>query len=150
MALINMAGHLIRRLNQTSTTVFHQHIQQSNYDLTPVQFSAMHTLQNHPDIEQAQLASMIAYDRATIGGVIDRLEKKGYVSRVISSQDRRARQCRLTATGQRVIKEITPTVEALQDEILVGLNPTEREQFIRLAQKVIDQKTIDESEYDTK
>lgn len=142
MALIDMAGHLIRRLNQISTTVFHRHIQQSDHDLTPVQFSAMHTLKNNPDIEQAQLAAMIAYDRATIGGVIDRLEKKGYVSRVISKQDRRARQCRLTKTGLNVIKAISPAVEALQDEILVGLNSKEREQFIRLAQKVIAKEAL--------
>jgi MarR family transcriptional regulator, temperature-dependent positive regulator of motility len=137
VALLDMAGHLIRRLNQISTTVFHQRIQQSGYDLTPVQFAAMQALRSHPDIEQAQVAALIAYDRATIGGVIDRLEQKGYVSRVVSKQDRRARQCRLTSQGNTVIETIIPVVESLQQEILGGLNAKERQQFIALAQKAV-------------
>ena len=138
MALIDMAGHLIRRLNQLSTTVFHQRMQETGYDLTPVQFSAMHTLLNKPDIEQAQVAALIAYDRATIGGVIDRLEKKGYVSRIVSPQDRRARLCRLTEQGKRTVKEITPLVEALQRDILPGLSSREYDHFVKLARKVVE------------
>jgi DNA-binding MarR family transcriptional regulator len=132
-----MPGHLIRRLNQISTTIFHQRVQGAGYDLTPVQFSAMQTLLNKPDIEQAQIAALIAYDRATIGAVIDRLEKKGYVSRVVSKQDRRARQCRLTEQGKEVIDKITPVVEALQHDILAGLSRDERKQFMALSQKII-------------
>ncbi len=137
MVLFDMAGHLIRRLNQISTTTFHQRIQQAGYDLTPVQFAAMQTLVSNPDIEQAQIASLIAYDRATIGGVIDRLEQKGYISRIVSKHDRRARECRLTGKGESVIEEITPVVESLQQEVLEGLNAKERKQFIALAQKAI-------------
>ena len=137
MALFDMAGHLIRRLNQISTTIFHQRIQDAGYDLTPVQFAAMKTLRSNPDIEQAQIAALIAYDRATIGGVIDRLEQKGYISRIVSKRDRRARECRLTKKGKSVIEKIIPVVESLQQEILDGLNARERKQFITLAQKAV-------------
>ncbi len=137
MALVDMPGHLIRRMNQISTTIFHQRVQEAGYDLTPVQFSAMHALLDNPNIEQAQIAAMIAYDRATIGGVIDRLEKKGYVSRVVSKQDRRARQCQLTEQGKKVFDKVTPVVEALQQDILKGLSRDERNQLVALAQKVI-------------
>ena len=137
MALFDMAGHLIRRLNQISTTIFTTRIQQAGYDLTPVQFAAMQSLLSNPDIGQAQIASLIAYDRATIGGVIDRLEQKGYISRVVSTDDRRARKCRLTDQGIDVINRILPVVESLQQEILNGLSAHEREQFIALAQKAV-------------
>jgi DNA-binding MarR family transcriptional regulator len=137
LALTDMPGHLIRRLNQISTTVFQQRMQEAGFDLTPVQFSAMQVLQDKTDIEQAQIAALIAYDRATIGGVIDRLEKKGYVSRVVSKQDRRARLCRLTSQGREIIGKVMPIVEALQSEILNGLSQDEREQFIALARKSV-------------
>ena len=137
MDLTDMAGHLIRRLNQISTTVFHQNMQQAGYDLTPVQFAAMQTLASNPGVEQAQIAAMIAYDRATIGGVIDRLEQKDYVSRVVSKSDRRARECRLTSKGAKVFEIIHPLVESIQEDILNGLNARERKQFIALAQKAV-------------
>lgn len=137
MALFDMAGHLIRRLNQISTTIFHQRLQAAGYDLTPVQFAAMTALLKNPGIEQARIATLIAYDRATIGGVIDRLEHKGYLNRNISKRDRRARECRLSPQGIKLIEEVSPLVEALQQEILAGLDQNEYHQFIELAQKAV-------------
>ena len=139
MVLYDMAGHLIRRLNQISTTVFHQYVKQAGYDMTPVQFASMLVLQTNPDIEQAQISALIAYDRATIGGVIDRLEQKGYISRSVSSRDKRARECRLTPEGEKVIQQVTPVVESLQYQILNGLSEDEYRQFLALAQKAISQ-----------
>ena len=74
-------GHLIRRLHQISTNIFMLRVKEAGCDLTPVQFAAMQALKASPDIDQAQIASLIAYDRATIGGVLKRLEKKGYIKR---------------------------------------------------------------------
>ena len=41
MELLDMAGHLIRRLHQQSTQVFVQRTQAAGFDLTPVQFAAL-------------------------------------------------------------------------------------------------------------
>jgi DNA-binding MarR family transcriptional regulator len=132
-----MPGHLIRRLNQISTNVFSRHMQQIGFDLTPVQFAAMDAIATHPGIDQAGVAAKIAYDRATIGGVIDRLEQKGYVARNVASHDRRAREVQLTAKGAEIFDRILPQVTALQHDILPGLDPEERETFMQLARKAI-------------
>lgn len=132
-----MPGHLIRRLNQLSTHVFQTRLQQAGYDLTPVQFAAMDVLRATPGLDQASIAAQIAYDRATIGGVIDRLEQKGYVSRTISERDRRAREVTLTSHGRLVYDEVFPIVATLQDDILAGLDAPEKHTFLRLAEKAI-------------
>lgn len=137
MKALSMAGHLIRRLNQISTQVFTQRLQEAGHDLTPVQFAAMDAIGTQPGIDQARVAAAIAYDRATIGGVIDRLEQKGYVTRQVSKQDRRAREVRLTDTGEAVFAEVLPIVTALQAEILPGLDAEERAVFLALASKTI-------------
>ncbi|SDK23059.1 MarR family winged helix-turn-helix transcriptional regulator [Aliiruegeria lutimaris] len=132
-----MAGHLIRRLNQISTQVFSKHMHNAGLDLTPVQFAAMDAIITHPGIDQASVAALIAYDRATIGGVIDRLEHKGYVRREVSKRDRRAREVRVTGKGAEAFEQILPIVTALQDEVLNGLDETERETFLKLAHKAV-------------
>jgi DNA-binding MarR family transcriptional regulator len=132
-----MAGHLIRRLNQVSTHVFAKHLQESGFDLTPVQFAAMNAIASNPGIDQAGVAAKIAYDRATIGGVIDRLEHKAYVSRSVSKRDRRAREVRLTDKGQTVFNAVLPKVTALQDDILQALSDDERATFLALARKAL-------------
>lgn len=137
MKAYGMAGHLIRRLNQLSTQVFSKHMHEAGFDLTPVQFAAMDAIVTHPGIDQAGVAAKIAYDRATIGGVIDRLEQKGYVSRTVSKHDRRAREVRATDMGMRAFDDILPVVTALQVEVLGGLDAAERQTFLTLARKAI-------------
>lgn len=131
----NMAGHLIRRLNQISASVFQDRMKSLGLDLTSVQFAAMNAIRVNPGIDQASLAGLIAYDRATIGGVVDRLEAKGLVIRRTNERDRRAREVSLTEQGEELLAKITPTVRALQADILVGLNPDEQVQFLKLAEK---------------
>jgi DNA-binding MarR family transcriptional regulator len=137
MDSLEMAGHLIRRMHQQSTQVFLQRTQAAGFDLTPVQFAALDAIHAHPGTDQARVAELIAYDRATIGGVIDRLEHKGWVLRVVSERDRRARELSLTAEGRRVFAAVRPVVRGLQDEILQPLGRTERARFLALARRVV-------------
>lgn len=137
MSIIHsMPGHLIRRLNQISTGLFQDRMAEAGLDLTPVQFAALATLRDRPDVDQATLAGLIAHDRATIGGVLDRLQAKGLVDRRMDPADRRARLVRLTEAGAELLARALPLVERLQDEILAGLSPAERAVFVELAARV--------------
>lgn len=137
MDRIEMAGHLIRRLHQQSTQVFQAQTQAAGFDLTSVQFAALDAIAQQPGIDQASLAATISFDRATIGGVIDRLELKGLVQRVVSAQDRRARQLHLTPEGEHLLAASRPVVEAAQGEILAPLSKAERKAFLALARKAL-------------
>lgn len=139
MDSLDMAGHLIRRLHQQSTLVFVQRTQEAGFDLTPIQFAALDAISNQPGTDQATVAELIAYDRATIGGVIERLEQKGWVRRVVSERDRRARELSLTPEGQRILKALVPVVRGLQDEILLSLSDTDRARFLKLARQAVGQ-----------
>lgn len=137
MELFDLAGHLIRRMHQQSTQVFTQRTQAAGYDLTSVQFAALQAVHAYPGTDQARVAELIAYDRATIGGVIDRLVQKGWVHRVVSERDRRARELSLTDEGQRIYSALLPVVRDLQADILGALNDEERAHFLRLARQVV-------------
>ena len=137
MDRIEMAGHLIRRLHQRSTQIFQAQTQAAGFDLTSMQFAALYAIARQPGIDQASLAATISFDRATIGGVIDRLEHKGLVQRVVSAQDRRARLLHLTPEGEKLLAASRPVVEALQPEILAPLSAAERATFLALAHKAL-------------
>ncbi len=143
MEIETMPGHLIRRLHQIATHVFSAHAQREGYDLTPVQFAALDAINVNPGLDQARIAALIAYDRATIGGVVDRLEKKGLVERKISQRDRRAREVFLTDAGEKVISEVFPIVRAMQQDILRGLSQEEQETFLHLATKATKAHQVD-------
>lgn len=135
LEIYNMAGHLIRRLHQITSSVFYLRMQDHGLEITSVQFAALSAIKARPGIDQASLAGMIAYDRATITGVIDRLEAKGFVKRSVSERDRRLREINLTEAGRNVLIETIPTVRSLQNEILMGLTEEERKTFLALAHK---------------
>ncbi|MBV5291602.1 MAG: MarR family transcriptional regulator [Curvibacter lanceolatus] len=137
MNSLDMAGHLIRRLHQQSTQVFTQRTQAAGFDLTPVQFAALDAIQAHPATDQATVAELIAYDRATIGGVIDRMEQKGWVKRIVSERDRRARELSLSPEGERIHATLLPIVQELQNEILGPLTDDERNAFLALASRAV-------------
>lgn len=145
MKVQNMAGHLIRRLNQASTHIFAKRMQETGVDLTPVQFAAMDAIASFPGIDQAGVAARIAYDRATIGGVIDRLEQKGYVRRSVSTRDRRAREVHLTDQGLALFQDVLPLVEHMQGEMLEMLTGEERSAFLSLARKALGKVATDDA-----
>jgi DNA-binding MarR family transcriptional regulator len=131
-------GHLARRFQQIAVAIFHAEIEAAGHDLTPVQYAALSTIMTHPGIDQVTLAGLIAYDRTTITGVVDRLVQKGLLVRQANSKDRRARVLQITDQGRRILGEIEPAVEAAQRIMLRGLTTDEAEQFMRLLRKAID------------
>ncbi|MBO6560985.1 MAG: MarR family transcriptional regulator [Nisaea sp.] len=133
-----MIGHLIRRLNQISVSVFQDRMRAEGYDLTQVQYAAMAALAHHPGVDQATLAGLIAYDRATMGSVLERLVERGWVDRRVSERDRRARELFLTSEGTALIEAVSPMVREIQGLIVDGLDTREQAEFLRLAAKLAD------------
>lgn len=132
-----MPGHLIRRMQQMATQQFASHMRDAGFDITSVQFAALDAINARPGIDQAGLAALIAYDRATIGGVVDRLVAKGLVDRVVSQTDRRAREINLTEKGKAIYEELVGHVQQVQHKILGGLTAEECRQFTDLARKLL-------------
>jgi DNA-binding MarR family transcriptional regulator len=130
-------GHLARRFQQIAVAIFHAEVEAAGHDLTPVQYAALSTVATHPGLDQATLAGLIAYDRTTITGVVDRLAQKNLLVRQANSRDRRARVLQITDQGRRILREIEPAVEAAQRIMLRGLTTDEAEQFMRVLRKAI-------------
>lgn len=135
--LNEMPGHLARRFQQIAVGIFHAEVEAAGYDLTPVQYAALAMVRSRPGLDQATLAGLIAYDRTTITGVVDRLAQKGLLLRLASSRDRRAHALSVTAAGQKVLRGIEPAVQSAQHIMLSGLTPSEAEQFLQLLQKAL-------------
>jgi DNA-binding MarR family transcriptional regulator len=131
-------GHLARRFQQIAAAVFHAEMEDAGFDLTPVQYAALAAIGTHAGMDQATLAGVIAYDRTTITGVVDRLVQKALVERTPSSRDRRAHNLLITKSGQQTLASIEPAVEAAQRSMLRGLNAAEAKELMRLMRKAIE------------
>jgi DNA-binding MarR family transcriptional regulator len=130
-------GHAIRRLHQISVGVFLQ--EAGDLGITPVQYAALQTVGNQPGIDQRTLARNIALDASTTGGVVDRLEARGWLERKTSTEDRRARQLTLTLSGEQALRDAVPVMLRAQEQILAPLTESQRATFMALLQVLVTQ-----------
>jgi len=128
-------GHLIRRAHQLAVAIFME--EAGDFDLTPVQFAILNALIDDPGEDQVTLAAKVAFDAATFGSVIGRLEAKGWVRREPDAQDRRRKLLWVTAEGERAAGEAKRAVGKAQARILAPLQAAERQQLVALLGKLV-------------
>ncbi len=133
-------GYLIRRLHQRSSAVFAEEISKAGLDLTPMQFAALVEIKKQKQADQARLAERVGCDRATMGGIIERLEKKGYLERQIDPNDRRARLVCMSDSGNKLLESAEPLVRSLQKRIVEPLDKKECAELERLLSKALSKK----------
>ncbi|CAM3865740.1 Transcriptional regulator, MarR family (plasmid) [Roseomonas mucosa] len=134
-SMYEMPGHLIRRAHQISGAIFTARL--AGFDITSVQYAAMVAIASQPGIDATRLSDLIAFDRATLGGVLDRLEAKGLIARQPSRQDRRVKTITLTVDGSALLETVKDRVLAAQAEMMHSLSEAEQAQFIALLKKFV-------------
>ncbi len=78
------------------------------HGLTPSQFATLEVLYHKGRMCQKEIAEKILRSGGNLTVVIDNLEKRGFVSRTVSQEDRRENVVDLTDSGRRIIASIFP------------------------------------------
>jgi DNA-binding MarR family transcriptional regulator len=128
-------GHLIRRAQQLAVSIFME--ETSGFDVTPVQFAILNALIDDPGEDQITLSGRVAFDPATSGSVIGRLEAKGWVKREADPKDRRRKLLWTTPEGEQVALQMKRAVSRAQQRIVSPLDVQERDQLAQLLRKLV-------------
>lgn len=86
----------------------------------------------------AELARECQLDTGAMTRLLDRLEAKGLVARVRSSQDRRVVNIELTPEGREAARQLAPVLCGVQNAFLQGLSLQEWQQLKALLRRVLD------------
>lgn len=129
-------GYLFRRMQQIAVSIFMEECRE--FDLTPVQYAALVAIHTHPGIDATRLSAVIAFDRSTLGSVIERLQAKAYIERKPSPEDKRIKLLHFTKSGAALLKEIIPAVERAQARMLEPLKPADRKTLMALLEQLVD------------
>ena len=128
-------GHLIRRAQQIAVAEFT--MEMAGFDITPVQFALLNTLLGTSGTDQITLAKAVAFDPATSGSVIARLEAKGWVRRQADEQDRRRKLLFVTEEGVQALQAMQEAVGRAQQRILAPLSAPEQMQLVELLSRLV-------------
>jgi len=111
----------------------------AQYDLTEPQWRVLRVVWGSEKIKSVDLASRTLLAAASIVGIIDRLEKKGLVSRVRSTTDRRAIYIMATANSRELQRQVSPEIEAVQARVRNFVSAEEWTQMEQTLQKISNQ-----------
>jgi DNA-binding MarR family transcriptional regulator len=129
-------GFLIRRLNQIHLSLFFESCK--GFDITPVQYGLLTTLDEQPGLDQTSLCAEIGVDRTTMADVLRRLEERGLVRREPSPDDGRQKVAYITSRGRRAMKEMYENMREAQVRFLAPLEPAERLEFVRMMMRLVE------------
>jgi DNA-binding MarR family transcriptional regulator len=135
-AVYTAPGYLFRRMQQIAVSIFIEECKAC--DLTPVQFAALVAIHTHPGIDATRLSAVIAFDRSTLGNVIERLEAKEYIERKPSRGDKRIKLLYLTRSGAALLRDSMPSVDRAQARMLRPLKAADRKTLMALLVQLVD------------
>ena len=135
-AVYTAPGYLFRRMQQIAVAIFMEECR--SFDLTPVQYAALIAIHTHPGIDATRLSAVIAFDRSTLGNVIERLESKKLIERKPSPDDKRVKLLYLTRSGAALLRDITSSVDRAQARMLQPLKPADRKALMALLEQLVD------------
>ncbi len=112
-------------------------LEKNNLNLTTEEFGILDILSYTKEICQRDLAKIILKDRANTGKILDTLEKKGYIERIITTKNNRlVKMAKLTKTGEDFLKLANDKFLDTRKIVDDGISPEDREKVIKSLQKL--------------
>ena len=106
------------------------------YDVSVTQSTALDVLARRGPLQLNELAAELFLDKSTASRVIDALQRKGYVERMPSLDDRRAVVLRTTASGRTLNEQIHSDLVEQQRALLCDLDPALRMTVANVVQRL--------------
>ena len=132
-------GTLISQVHQISQRVWYDVLSRNGLeDLAGARGRVIFALWNEDNIPIKNLVEKTSLDKATLTGIIDRLERDGYVKRIQSPDDKRVTL--ISRTGKdEIFKTKIPEVSDLQNAIFYkGFSTREIEEFENYLKRILE------------
>lgn len=101
-------------------------------------FAVLAALEEYGPLSQAEIGRRLGLDRNDVNGILNRLQTGHLVDRQPDPADRRRNVVTLTDAGRGHLEELQEHADAVQDELLAGLDAPERRQLHALMAKLLD------------
>lgn len=93
---------------------------------------------NPEGLLQKDLARKLGIEEPTLARLLDQLEKKQWVKRVVSTHDKRCKYAKLTRKATKQIQIIEMLSMQLRKEMMLGLEPGQMEAGLELLSRMRD------------
>ena len=136
MELRNCINYLLTAAQHEVFLVFSERL--ADYGITPGQYGVLNCLWSQGSAAPKEIARLLRLENSTVSGILDKLQKRGLVNRVLALNDRRSIRVEPTREGLALRDDVLHTVEELNREVLAAFVPEERRQLLDLLRRLID------------
>ena len=118
-------GHLLSQVRQQTIEAVEREL--LPLELTHAQFVVVAELANGMAHTPAEFCRLLNYDSGAMTRLLDRIEQKGFIRRVRSTEDRRSVGLELTDKGKELYPAIVPLIVGVNKRLLKNFSRTEAE-----------------------
>ena len=105
----------------------------AQFDITPIQYGVLGCIWEFDMHNPKDIAAHLGVENSTISGILERMENKGLIRRMIDSSDRRFIHIELTSSDRRFIHieltDISKNIEIPVRTVVTEVDKTVLEQF---------------------
>ncbi len=110
----NSYSHLLDRTARKVKQYAQRRFNAENFEVTVDQWLVLKNLNEHPQLNQSELAELIGKDHPTLTRIIDLLCKKDLVERKVNPADRRSFTVHLTGKGVLKVNDWSPKMAQIR------------------------------------
>ena len=104
--------------------------------ITQTQIFTIMTLSEKAPCQLNELSERLQISAPTVTGIVDRLEKLDYVTRIHDKVDRRVVNVDLTAKGKRIAGTLKKTIKEKWQSLLLKLSKKDQENYVRILRNI--------------
>ena len=99
------------------------------FGIRPRHVAALIELRDSGELTQQSLCGQLHLDPTNLVAILNELEQRGYATRRRDPEDRRRHLVEVSKKGIAVIEKVSEVMDGVEDDLLDGLEPPEREQL---------------------
>lgn len=126
--LDRVLGFLLHDVSRLMRKSFDSRV--ATLSLTRSQWWVLAYVYRDQGLTQSALADVLDVGKVTLGGLIDRLEAKGWLERRADPRDRRINRIFLTAHAAPIVESMRAPANELYETAVAGLSEADREKLI--------------------
>ncbi len=107
------------------------------YELTYAQYQVLKTIRKHQTLSAKEILVHLDTDKATLSGILSRLERNGLIKREKDPNDKRLMHISLTAASKALCDNVADIERECAEELMKGVKTRESKNFFNTFQRVI-------------
>jgi len=133
-----MVREMCYKLNKSSMLykrLMSKHLER--LDITYSQLMVLRVVNSEPGITAKEILMQMDTDKATLSGVLSRLNRDNYIYRVKNEKDKRVQNIYVSEGSEKLCHDVSVIEKACIDDLVKGIKDEEAEAFIMVLDRFI-------------